>query len=122
MNRQRRLSHGEFRSLVLHLLSPPTDFLGGCLSYGLVDEITKSAPRRFLIDVEETLRLVLEQEDTDGDFQVRPTRLSSFRSFFSREGVKLMVEVFRLWVDLHHRLWSQSDDSRNSDFERLQVL
>ncbi|KAL7410527.1 glycoside hydrolase family 37 protein [Mrakia frigida] len=46
MNRQRRLSH---------------------------DEITKSAPRRFLIDVEETLRLVLEQEDTDGDFQISIT-------------------------------------------------
>ena len=30
-----------------------------------VDEITPSAPRRFLIDVEETLRIVLEQEDTD---------------------------------------------------------
>ena len=26
-------------------------------------------PRRFLIDVEETIRVVLEQEDTDGDFQ-----------------------------------------------------
>ncbi|KAF9575463.1 alpha,alpha-trehalase nth1 [Mortierella alpina] len=29
-----------------------------------------SKPRRFLIDVEETQRLVLEQEDTDGDFQI----------------------------------------------------
>lgn len=29
-----------------------------------------NAPRRFLIDVDETIRLVLEQEDTDGDFQV----------------------------------------------------
>jgi hypothetical protein len=29
------------------------------------DEITPSAPRRFLIDVEETMRIVLEQEDTD---------------------------------------------------------
>ncbi|KAF9141459.1 alpha,alpha-trehalase nth1 [Mortierella sp. GBA39] len=27
-------------------------------------------PRRFLIDVEETQRLILEQEDTDGDFQI----------------------------------------------------
>jgi alpha,alpha-trehalase len=29
------------------------------------DEISASAPRRFLIDVEETMRIVLEQEDTD---------------------------------------------------------
>lgn len=29
------------------------------------DESTPSAPRRYLIDVEETMRLVLEQEDTD---------------------------------------------------------
>ncbi|KAJ4500920.1 alpha,alpha-trehalase-neutral trehalase [Lentinula lateritia] len=32
-----------------------------------------SQPRRFLIDVEETIRLVLEQEDTDGDFQISVT-------------------------------------------------
>lgn len=31
----------------------------------MVDEVTPSAPRRFLIDVEDTLRLVLLQEDTD---------------------------------------------------------
>ncbi|KAG8928293.1 alpha,alpha-trehalase nth1 [Tulasnella sp. 418] len=31
------------------------------------------APRRFLIDVEETIRIVLEQEDTDGDFQISVT-------------------------------------------------
>ena len=31
----------------------------------LLDEVTPSAPRRFLIDVEETMRIVLEQEDTD---------------------------------------------------------
>lgn len=29
-----------------------------------------SAPQHFLIDVEETIRIVLEQEDTDGDFQI----------------------------------------------------
>ncbi|KAF9438586.1 alpha,alpha-trehalase nth1 [Entomortierella beljakovae] len=29
-----------------------------------------SKPRRFLIDVEETQKLILEQEDTDGDFQI----------------------------------------------------
>lgn len=32
-----------------------------------------TAPRRFLIDVEETIRVILEQEDTDGDFQVSIT-------------------------------------------------
>ncbi|KAI0663809.1 trehalase-domain-containing protein [Cubamyces menziesii] len=32
-----------------------------------------TAPRRFLIDVEETIRVVLEQEDTDGDFQISVT-------------------------------------------------
>ncbi|VDB85689.1 unnamed protein product [Peniophora sp. CBMAI 1063] len=32
-----------------------------------------SAPRRFLIDVEDTIRLILEQEDTDGDFQISVT-------------------------------------------------
>ncbi|KAL1753523.1 glycoside hydrolase family 37 protein [Schizophyllum commune] len=32
-----------------------------------------SAPRRFLIDVEETIRVILEQEDTDGDFQISVT-------------------------------------------------
>ncbi|CAI2168303.1 16969_t:CDS:2 [Funneliformis geosporum] len=32
------------------------------------DEMTK--PRRFLIDVEETKRLILEQEDTNGDYQI----------------------------------------------------
>jgi alpha,alpha-trehalase len=29
------------------------------------DEVTPTAPRRFLIDVEETMRIILEQEDTD---------------------------------------------------------
>ena len=37
------------------------------------DEKSQSAPRRYLIDVEETIRLVLEQEDTDGDFQISIT-------------------------------------------------
>jgi alpha,alpha-trehalase len=29
------------------------------------DEVTPTAPRRFLIDVEDTMRIILEQEDTD---------------------------------------------------------
>lgn len=37
------------------------------------DEKSVTAPRRFLIDVEETIRVVLEQEDTDGDFQISIT-------------------------------------------------
>jgi alpha,alpha-trehalase len=37
------------------------------------DEMSRSAPRRFLIDVEEMIRLVLEQEDTDGDFRISIT-------------------------------------------------
>ncbi|EKM78638.1 hypothetical protein AGABI1DRAFT_107154 [Agaricus bisporus var. burnettii JB137-S8] len=38
------------------------------------DEKSVTAPpRRFLIDVEETIRVVLEQEDTDGDFQISVT-------------------------------------------------
>ncbi|KAK7032308.1 alpha,alpha-trehalase nth1 [Paramarasmius palmivorus] len=37
------------------------------------DEQSVTGPRRFLIDVEETIRLVLEQEDTDGDFQISVT-------------------------------------------------
>ncbi|SCZ93579.1 BZ3500_MvSof-1268-A1-R1_Chr6-3g08751 [Microbotryum saponariae] len=31
---------------------------------------TSAKPRKFLVDVEETMKLVLEQEDTDGNFQV----------------------------------------------------
>ncbi|EKM58523.1 glycoside hydrolase family 37 protein [Phanerochaete carnosa HHB-10118-sp] len=37
------------------------------------DEKSTTTPRRFLIDVEETIRVVLEQEDTDGDFQISIT-------------------------------------------------
>lgn len=37
------------------------------------DEKHVTNPRRFLIDVEETIRVVLEQEDTDGDFQISVT-------------------------------------------------
>ncbi|KAF8519554.1 alpha,alpha-trehalase-neutral trehalase [Gautieria morchelliformis] len=37
------------------------------------DEKSSAGPRRFLIDVDETIRLVLEQEDTDGDFQISIT-------------------------------------------------
>lgn len=47
IQRNRRLSHGEWDVASL-----------------TIDEIP-SAPRRFLVDVEETMRLVLAQEDTD---------------------------------------------------------
>ena len=75
-----------------------------------VDEITKSAPRRFLIDVEETLRLVLEQEDTDGDFQVRllasSTSLSLRFLLFARKKKADERLAGCGGVDLHHRLWT----------------
>jgi hypothetical protein len=32
---------------------------------------TPAKPRKFLVDVEETMKLVLEREDTDGNDQVR---------------------------------------------------
>ncbi|KAF9041963.1 glycoside hydrolase family 37 protein [Hymenopellis radicata] len=37
------------------------------------EKSVSGGPRRFLIDVEETIRVVLEQEDTDGDFQISVT-------------------------------------------------
>ncbi|EJU04826.1 alpha trehalase [Dacryopinax primogenitus] len=37
------------------------------------DEKPASGGRKFLIDVEDTIRLILEQEDTDGDFQISIT-------------------------------------------------
>jgi alpha,alpha-trehalase len=74
------------------------------------DEKSRSAPRRFLIDVEETIRLVLEQEDTDGDFQISitdagPKILSlgtatsnGFKTFDIR--VRLIVKLSRLLADV----------------------
>ncbi|ORY27167.1 putative Alpha,alpha-trehalase [Naematelia encephala] len=52
--RIRRLSHGELWTQ--HRSCP--------------DENSRSAPRRFLVDVEETMRIVLQQEDTDADYQI----------------------------------------------------
>ncbi|PWZ00833.1 LOW QUALITY PROTEIN: putative neutral trehalase [Testicularia cyperi] len=40
------------------------------LSRRLSHDAVQEAPRRFIVDVEETMRLVLEQEDTDGNFQI----------------------------------------------------
>ena len=74
------------------------------------DEKSRSAPRRFLIDVEETIRLVLEQEDTDGDFQISitdagPKILSlgtatsnGFKSFDIR--VRSILSPFPLLADI----------------------
>ncbi|PWN52849.1 trehalase-domain-containing protein [Violaceomyces palustris] len=39
----------------------------------LSHDAVQEAPRRFIVDVEETMRLVLEQEDTDGNFQISIT-------------------------------------------------
>lgn len=76
------------------------------------DEKSHSAPRRFLIDVEETIRLVLEQEDTDGDFQISvmdagPKILSlgtatsnGFKSFDIR--VRSIMILSRLFANVLH--------------------
>ncbi|SNX83434.1 probable Neutral trehalase [Melanopsichium pennsylvanicum] len=40
------------------------------LSRRMSHDAVQEAPRRFIVDVEETMRLVLEQEDTDGNFQI----------------------------------------------------
>ncbi|KAI9205596.1 trehalase-domain-containing protein [Polychytrium aggregatum] len=37
---------------------------------GSLDDRTPGKPRKLLVDVEETQRLILHQEDTDGDFQI----------------------------------------------------
>ncbi|KAL9934590.1 hypothetical protein V8E36_006365 [Tilletia maclaganii] len=39
----------------------------------LSHDAIQESPRRFIVDVEETMRLVLEQEDTDGNFQISIT-------------------------------------------------
>lgn len=39
----------------------------------LSHDAVQESPRRFIVDVEETMRLVLEQEDTDGNFQISVT-------------------------------------------------
>ncbi|WVN85334.1 uncharacterized protein L203_100479 [Cryptococcus depauperatus CBS 7841] len=59
ISRNRRLSHGELLAIWVRA--------------DMVDEVTPSAPRRFLIDVKETMRLVLEQEDTDGNSNAHKT-------------------------------------------------
>jgi alpha,alpha-trehalase len=69
------------------------------------DEKSVTGPRRFLIDVEETIRVVLEQEDTDGDFQISVTDAgpkmmalgtatsNGFKTFDIRVGYLLMSLV-----------------------------
>ena len=70
------------------------------------DEKSITAPRRFLIDVEETIRVVLEQEDTDGDFQISVTDAgpkliplgtatsNGFKSF----DIRVRVSIVRLYA------------------------
>jgi hypothetical protein len=50
----------------------PRDFVWECYAYSSID-IPSQHPRRFIVDVDETLRIVLHQEDTDGDFQISIT-------------------------------------------------
>ena len=71
-----------------------------------------STPRRFLIDVEETIRVVLEQEDTDGDFQISVTDAgpkmmalgtatsNGFKSFDIRVSFGRLCSRFCAWY--HH--------------------
>lgn len=40
---------------------------------------TSVKPRKFLVNVEETMKLVLEREDTDGNFQVSASHLQNVR-------------------------------------------
>jgi len=77
------------------------------------DEKSVTAPRRFLIDVEETIRVVLEQEDTDGDFQISVTDAgpkmmalgtatsNGFKTFDIRVGGFLPASTFLL---IFHRV------------------
>lgn len=39
----------------------------------LSHDLVPDAPRRFIVDVEDTMRMILEQEDTDGNFQISIT-------------------------------------------------
>ncbi|KZT51389.1 glycoside hydrolase family 37 protein [Calocera cornea HHB12733] len=45
----------------------------GVVAHLPADEKQTTGGRKFLIDVEDTIRLILEQEDTDGDFQISIT-------------------------------------------------
>jgi len=56
------------RSIVLVPLSLISEFFA---DYSI--DIPSQHPRRFIVDVDETLRIVLHQEDTDGDFQISVT-------------------------------------------------
>lgn len=77
------------------------------------DEKSVTAPRRFLIDVEETIRVVLEQEDTDGDFQISVTDAgpkmmalgtatsNGFKTFDIRvSGFLITFTYFNLFADI----------------------
>lgn len=46
-------------------------------------------PRKFLVDVEETMKLVLEREDTDGNFQV----CTSFEPGMGRNSWELILTL-----------------------------
>lgn len=69
------MSHGPFSSFSLLFLP--------VLTLSFVDEQSLK-PRKFLIDVEETMKLVLEHEDVEGKFQVRtllfPCRILDFEA------------------------------------------
>lgn len=87
------------------------------------DEKSVTGPRRFLIDVEETIRVVLEQEDTDGDFQISITDAgpkmmalgtatsNGFKTFDIRVSCKLTIsyhsnDIFHFHLGNLHALQS----------------
>jgi hypothetical protein len=79
------------------------------------DEVSTRAPRRFLIDVEETLRIVLEQEDTDRDFQVG----RGWVQISCAVGSSYLGIVFIADLDL--RLWSKAHLAWYRQLERVQI-
>jgi len=74
VDRPRRLSHGAscltISDHVSHVI-PKIGSTTGLTAFGADEHSFR--PRKFLIDVEETMRMVLEQEDTDNNFQIAVT-------------------------------------------------
>jgi len=67
-NSNNSLNVSRFRSFASSMSNKPSQKEVGRRRRASHDEVTK--PRRFIIDVEETKRQILEQEDTDGDNQI----------------------------------------------------
>lgn len=91
--RKRRMSHGRLLCPFIRLIQTPTD-------------PASRNNRRFIVDVDETLRIILEQEDTDGDFQVGPSSVSSSSSLQP--------------LDQRHRFGPQAHHARDGYEQRSQ--